>query len=59
MHQWRPKHDITTLFATREVDRKARKRSGCQFEIGDAGPDHLPQRLTVEAHRKGNEGGYH
>jgi hypothetical protein len=59
MHQWRSKHDITTLFATREVDRKARIRSGGQFEIGHAGPDHLPQRLPVEARCKGHEGGHH
>ena len=58
MHQWRAEHDIATLFAAGEVNRQARIGSGGEGEISDAGPDHLPQRLPLEAKRKGRNGGH-
>ena len=55
MQQRRAQNDVAALLASGEIDFQARKGSAGQLEVGDAGPDDLPQRQPVESGREGRE----
>jgi hypothetical protein len=46
---------VAAFLASREIDIQAGKGSASQLEIGDAGPNDLPQRQPVEPCREGRE----
>lgn len=44
----RPQNDVAACLASGEIDLQARKGSVGQLEVGNAGPNNLPQRQPVE-----------
>jgi hypothetical protein len=50
-----PQNDVAAFLASGEIDIQAGKGSASQLEIGDAGPNDLPQRQPVEPCGEGRE----
>jgi hypothetical protein len=53
----RPQNDVAAFLASGEIDPQARKGSAGQLEVGDAGPDNLPQHQPVKSGRVGRKRG--